>query len=48
MDAPRARLILVGRNTGQVADEVEFITGPGDDGWFGPAAFDAYWEATAP
>ena len=48
MEAPRARLILVGRNTGQVPDEVEFVTGPGDDGWFGPAAYDWIWEATAP
>lgn len=48
MDVPRASLILVSRNTGNVPDEVFTFTGPGDDAWFGPPAFDAYWEATAP
>ncbi len=37
---PMADLILVTRNTGDVADEVEFL-GRAEEGWFGPAAFDA-------
>ena len=48
MDAPRALLILVARNTGQVADEVFTFTGPGDGGWFGPGAYDAYYEPVTP
>ena len=39
LDAPAADLLLVTRNTGRVADEVEQIAS-GDDGWFGPAVFD--------
>jgi hypothetical protein len=38
-DEPRADLLLVTRNLGNVADEVVVI-GNGDEGWFGPAAFD--------
>lgn len=48
MEAPRSRLILVTRNTGDVPDEVEFLPNGSAEGWFGPAAYDAYWEATAP
>ena len=40
MEAPRADLLLVTRNTGSVADEVELVRSA-DDGWFGPAAYDA-------
>jgi hypothetical protein len=40
LDTPRADLLLVTRNTGTVADLVE-VLGSADDGWFGPAAFDA-------
>ncbi|HEY8171273.1 MAG TPA: anti-sigma factor [Candidatus Limnocylindria bacterium] len=39
LDPPKADLLLVTRNYGTVADEVE-IMGSADDGWFGPAAFD--------
>jgi hypothetical protein len=42
-DEPMADLILVTRNLGNVPDEVEFI-GNGDEGWFGPAAFDEHSE----
>lgn len=42
LEAPRSRLILVTRNTGDVADEVEFLPDEGAEGWFGPAAYDAY------
>ncbi|MDQ3689428.1 MAG: zf-HC2 domain-containing protein [Chloroflexota bacterium] len=38
-EAPRADLLLVERNTADVADEVS-VLGSADDGWFGPAAFD--------
>jgi hypothetical protein len=38
-DPPSADLLLVERNTGDVADVVTHI-GSADDGWFGPAAFD--------
>jgi hypothetical protein len=38
-DQPKADLLLVTRNLGDVPDEVEII-GNGDEGWFGPAAFD--------
>ena len=37
-DPLRADLILVTRNTGDVADDVEFL-GRAEDGWFGPAAY---------
>lgn len=43
LDAPRADLLLITRNTGDVADDVA-VLGDGENGWFGPAAFDAYWE----
>jgi hypothetical protein len=46
LSVPRAQLVLVTRNTGDVADDVEYFSGPGDDAWFGPAAYDAYWEVT--
>ncbi len=46
LDAPRADLLLVTRNTGDVPDEVE-VLGDGDEGWFGPAAYDAFWEIVA-
>ena len=36
---PQADLLLITRNTGDVADEVQVI-GSADNGWFGPAAFD--------
>ncbi len=39
-EAPRADLFFVERMTGDVADDV-FTLGSADDGWFGPAAFDA-------
>ncbi len=39
LDTPKADLLLVTRNTGDVDDEVETI-GSADEGWFGPAAFD--------
>ncbi len=38
MDPPHADLLLVTRNTGDVADEV-LVLGSGDDGWFGPAGY---------
>ena len=38
LSPPMADLLLITRNTGDVADEVEAI-GPADQGWFGPAAF---------
>jgi hypothetical protein len=37
-DPPRSDLLLVTRNTGRVADEVERL-GSATDGWYGPAAF---------
>jgi hypothetical protein len=40
LDTPRADLLLVTRNTGTVPDVVETL-GNGDEGWFGPGAFDA-------
>jgi hypothetical protein len=46
MEAPRADLFLIERNTGDVADEVFQINTT--DGWFGPAAFDAQTETTEP
>lgn len=39
LDAPRADLLLITRNTGTVADEVEPLNPDGQEGWFGPAAF---------
>jgi anti-sigma factor RsiW len=45
LDPPRADLILVTRNTGDVPDEVERL---GEGGWNGPAAFDADSEIEAP
>ena len=39
LDAPRADLLLVTRNTGVVADDVEELAG-GPAGWFGPAVYD--------
>jgi hypothetical protein len=39
LDPPRADLLLVTRNLGNVPDEVENLV-PDGDGWFGPAAFD--------
>jgi hypothetical protein len=44
LDAPMADLLLVTRNLGDVPDEVELI-GNGDEGWFGPAAYDERTEA---
>jgi hypothetical protein len=38
LETPKAALLLVERNTGDVPDEVE-VLGDSDDGWFGPAAF---------
>jgi dipeptidyl aminopeptidase/acylaminoacyl peptidase len=38
LDPPRADLLLVERNTGDVADEIQNLV-PDGDGWFGPAAF---------
>ena len=45
LEAPRADLILVKRNTGQVADEFRTLR---EGGWNGPAAFDAFTEVEAP
>jgi hypothetical protein len=47
MDAPSADLLLIRRNTGNQADDVTVI-GSADDGWFGPAGFDAFNEAGTP
>ena len=47
LDPPRAQLLLVKRNTGNVADEVR-ILGSSDDGWIGPAAFDQTAEVVEP
>lgn len=46
MEAPRAHLILVTRNTGSVADEVRYLPDADREGWFGPAALDAFGEIT--
>jgi hypothetical protein len=43
-EPPKADLLLVTRNTEDVPDDVK-VLGDGDDGWFGPAAFDESWEA---
>ncbi len=45
--APRAKLLLVERNTGNVKDEVREL-GSSDDGWIGPAAFDSTPEVLEP
>jgi hypothetical protein len=47
MEPPSADLLLIRRNTGNQADEVTVI-GSADDGWFGPAGFDAFNEAETP
>ncbi|HET6649143.1 MAG TPA: zf-HC2 domain-containing protein [Candidatus Limnocylindria bacterium] len=47
MDPPSADLLLVTRNTGNVSDEVAVI-GSAEEGWFGPAGFDAFNEAETP
>ena len=39
LDPPRADLLLITRNLGDVADDVQSVV-PDEDGWFGPAAFD--------
>lgn len=39
LSVPRADLLLVTRNTGDVPDEVESLGWNPDEGWFGPAAF---------
>jgi hypothetical protein len=44
---PRAKLLLVERNTGNVKDEVREL-GSSDDGWIGPAAFDSTPEVLEP
>lgn len=46
LDTPVADLLLIRRNTGDVADEV--FTMNTTEGWFGPAAFDALTEAETP
>jgi len=40
LDAPRADLLLVTRNTGNVADVVEPVAGASVGGWHGPAIYD--------
>jgi anti-sigma factor RsiW len=45
LEAPRADLFLVGRNTGDIPDDVETLR---EGGWNGPAAFDADNEIEAP
>ena len=47
LDTPRAELLLVERNTGDVADTVR-VLGSSDDGWIGPAAFDQTPEVLEP
>ena len=47
LDTPRAQLLLIERNTGDVADEVRLL-GSSDDGWIGPAAFDQKEEVVEP
>ena len=41
LSVPTAKLLLITRNTGDVADEVD-PRSPDDGRWYGPAAFDAY------
>jgi Putative zinc-finger len=43
LDTPTAQLLLITRNLGDVADEVEVLCSE-DGEWCGPAAFDAYVE----
>jgi len=45
--APRAQLLLVERNTGDVADRIRTL-GSSADGWNGPAVFDATPEVLEP
>jgi hypothetical protein len=47
LDAPRAELLLVERNTGAVKDRVR-VLGTSEDGWIGPAAFDQMQEIVEP
>lgn len=47
LDTPRAHLLLITRNTGDVADEVRLL-GSSEDGWTGPAAFDLTQEVVEP
>jgi hypothetical protein len=46
LSPPRADLLLIKRNTGTVADVVQSLS-VDEVGWFGPAAFDGYWEIVA-
>ena len=46
-DTPRAQLLLIERNTGNVADKVRLL-GSSEDGWIGPAAFDQTQEVVEP
>jgi hypothetical protein len=43
LEAPTADLLLVTRNTGNTPDVVESLNAD-EEGWYGPAAFDAYLE----
>lgn len=47
LDTPRAELLLVERNTGDVKDTVR-VLGSSDEGWIGPAAFDQTPEVLEP
>ena len=47
LDAPRARLLLIERNTGEVKDVVQ-VLGTSEDGWIGPAVFDQTAEVVEP
>ena len=47
LDPPRAELLLVERNTGDVPDGVT-VLGSSEDGWIGPAAFDRNQEVVEP
>ncbi len=47
LDTPRAELLLIERNTGDVADTVR-VLGSADEGWIGPAAFDQTPEVLEP
>jgi len=47
LDTPRAELLLIERNTGNVADTVR-VLGSADEGWIGPAAFDQTPEVLEP
>ena len=46
LEAPTADLLLITRNTGNVPDVVESLNAD-EEGWYGPAAFDAYLEIVA-